>query len=253
MKTLSSVIIAIIVSIFTNMAEAANVEYSFSSTISQTSYYFKAKPGMAVGSQINGTVSFNVDGFSAGIPANDAYGLPGLFFENQSAVIAYTVFDGQNTYNYSTTGIYLLANTYGTAYIGSLDTYIALIKNSFVNKSINNINDALGLLSVNQASDSEIWLDLTGYFIESLGANASTSSPSISNAKLGLDIAKSGANSVRVTWANVAPYVLQQATNLTSTNYTTVTNNPVPVGTAVAVTLPASGNQFFRLVNPNSH
>ena len=66
-----------------------------------------------------------------------------------------------------------------------------------------------------------------------------------------LNVATTGTNSVVVSWtAILGNFQLQQNTDLTTQNWTSVTNAPLLFGGQNLVTLPAAGNGFFRLVQP---
>jgi hypothetical protein len=69
-----------------------------------------------------------------------------------------------------------------------------------------------------------------------------------------LTISAAGANHVVLAWAASATgYVLQQDATLGNTNWLAVNTNTfpiVPVGGSNTVTLPVSGNQYFRLSHP---
>lgn len=66
-----------------------------------------------------------------------------------------------------------------------------------------------------------------------------------------LSITKSPTNSVLISWPSPSTgFVLQQNSNLSGTNWTTVPQTPVDNGTNVTVTIsPPTGTWFFRLKN----
>jgi len=67
-----------------------------------------------------------------------------------------------------------------------------------------------------------------------------------------LNLSLSPANTLAFTWTGSANgYLLQANASLGTTNWVTVTNTPVTVGSSNEVALPApSGNQFYRLTLP---
>ena len=69
-----------------------------------------------------------------------------------------------------------------------------------------------------------------------------------------LSITVVNASRVMLSWSSAFPgFALQQDASLSNTNWVRVNTNTFPVvvnGGTNSVTLPATGNQFFRLLHP---
>jgi hypothetical protein len=66
-----------------------------------------------------------------------------------------------------------------------------------------------------------------------------------------LSISQTPTNTVLFTWpTNITTYALQQDSDLSTTNWTTLTNKPVVVGFQHQVTIPKpDNNMFYRLIS----
>ena len=86
---------------------------------------------------------------------------------------------------------------------------------------------------------------LTGGFWSLIAAVQTLGSPI-------LTIRQTGPSTVEISWpAPSTGFVLQQNNNLTTTNWTTVTNSVTSSGgTNEVFVSPPTGNEFYRLVNP---
>jgi hypothetical protein len=67
-----------------------------------------------------------------------------------------------------------------------------------------------------------------------------------------LTISLTATNTVLISWpSSFNGFALQQNSNLSTTNWVTLTNTPIPVGSQYQVTMPPpKGNQFYRLMQP---
>ncbi len=67
-----------------------------------------------------------------------------------------------------------------------------------------------------------------------------------------LTISLTATNTVLISWPSpYSGFALQQNSNLNTTNWVTLTNTPIAVGSQYQVTIPPpTGNQFYRLMQP---
>jgi hypothetical protein len=89
-------------------------------------------------------------------------------------------------------------------------------------------------------------LSLTGGFWGIIAAVQTVGSPF-------LTVKAATPGHVTLSWVSATPFRPQQNPAIGTTNWTALNTNTFPIvinGTTNSVTLPVSGNQFFRLVNP---
>jgi len=67
-----------------------------------------------------------------------------------------------------------------------------------------------------------------------------------------LTISLTATNTVLISWPSpYSGFALQQNSNLSTTNWVTLTNTPITIGSQNQVTMPPpTGNQFYRLMQP---
>jgi hypothetical protein len=155
---------------------------------------------------------------------------------------------------YSSITFLLVGLLYGSAFVAGAQTYDLSWytiaggggSSSGTNASnvIYSVSGTIGQSDAGTMSGSNF--TLTGGFWGIIAAVQTVGSPF-------LTIKAATPGHVTLSWVSAAAFRPQQNPALATTNWTVLNTNTFPIvinGTTNSVTLPVSGNQFFRLVNP---